>query len=84
MVILVKIAWFQIIQNVQSIKSIFSFFRKRVVNIVISDLRPVSNERSGNFTFYRSIHEFLNSFIFEKNNGFLKFYAVVAISQKIL
>ena len=31
---------------------IFSFFRKKVVNIAIS------NESPGNFTFYRGIHEF--------------------------
>ena len=43
---------------------IFSFFRKKVVNITISALRP--NESSGNFTFYRGIHEFLNPPIFVK------------------
>ena len=41
-------------------------FRKRVINIAFLELRPLSNERSDNFTFYRGIHEFLNSFIFEK------------------
>ena len=40
-------------------------FRKRVINIAFLELRPLSNERSDNFTFYRGIHEFLNSFIFE-------------------
>ena len=45
---------------------ILIFFGKRVVNILISELGPVLNERSGNFTFYRVIHEFLNSIIFEK------------------
>ena len=35
-----------------------------------------AKERSGNFTFYRGIHEFSNPSI-------IKFYAVVAISQKI-
>ena len=51
------------------------------------ELRPLSNERSGNFTFYRGIHEFLNSFIkkkrvfFEENDGF---WAIVAISQNFL
>ena len=45
---------------------IFSFYQKRIVNIMISDLRPVSNESPGNYTFYRGIHEFLNPFIFEK------------------
>ena len=29
----------------------FWSFRKRVVNIAISELRPMSNGRSGNFTF---------------------------------
>ena len=37
---------------------IFLFFRKRFVNIPISDLRLISNESPGNFTFYRVIHEF--------------------------
>ena len=41
----------------------FIVFRKRVVNITILELRPVSNQRSGNFTFYRGIHDFLNSSI---------------------
>ena len=35
---------------------IFSFFRKKVVNIAIS------NESPGNFTFYRGIHELKLSF----------------------
>ena len=52
---------------------IFSFFRKRVVNIMISDLRPVSNESPGNFTFYRGIHEFLNPSIFVKITVFFYF-----------
>ena len=34
---------------------IFSFFRERVANIMISDLRPVLNKSPGNFTFYRGI-----------------------------
>ena len=38
---------------------IFSFFRKSVVNITISVLGLVSNERSGNFTFcYRVFTNF--------------------------
>ena len=45
---------------------IFSFFRKTVVNIAILELGPISNERSGNSTFYRGIHEFLNPSIIEK------------------
>ena len=45
---------------------IFSFFRKIFVNIASLELRPVSNERSGNFTFYMGIHEFSNPSIFDK------------------
>ena len=37
---------------------IFSFLRKRVVNIAILELGPVSNESPGNFTLYRGIQEF--------------------------
>ena len=40
---------------------------------MISDLRPVSNESPNNSTLFRGIYKFLNPFIFEKNNGFLKF-----------
>ena len=40
--------------------TIFWFFGKKFVNI----MRPVSNERSGDLTFYRGIHEFLESVIF--------------------
>ena len=37
--------------------NVFSFFfRKRVVNITFLELRPLSNERSGNFTIYRGFH----------------------------
>ena len=61
----------------------FSFFWKRVVNITISHLRPVSNERPGIFTFYRGIHEFLNPSIFVKITVFL-FYAVIVISHNFL
>ena len=57
---------------------IFSFFRKRVLIIKIWEMRPVLNERSGNFTFYRGIHEFLNSIFFEKIVD-IKLYAVVSI-----
>ena len=52
---------------------IFWFFRKKFVNIVSSELRPVSNERSGDFTLYRGIHNFLNPSMFMKNNSFLNF-----------
>ena len=46
--------------------ALFSFFPKRVVKITILDLRPVSNERPGNFTVYGGIRKFLKSSIFEK------------------
>ena len=51
----------------------YFFSENRVVNVAILELRPVSNESPGNFTFFKGV----------KNNGFLKFYAVVFISQKI-
>ena len=60
---------------------------KKVVNIAIWELGPlgpVSNEISGNFTFYLGIYEFLNSPIIEKNNFLKEFYIVVSISQQIL
>ena len=64
---------------------IFSFFEKIVVNIVFLELRPLSNQRSVNFTFYRGIHEFSNSFIFYLEKKVFNFYyAAVSISQKIL
>ena len=34
---------------------IFSFYRKRVVNITILELGPVPNESPGNCTYYRGI-----------------------------
>ena len=40
------------VQSVKSIHQYFHFFRKRVVNIAISMLGLVSNERSDNFTFF--------------------------------
>ena len=49
----------------------WSTIKKKVVNIAIWKLGPVSNERSGNITFYRGIHEFSNSPIFEKVTVFL-------------
>ena len=61
---------------------IFSFFRKRVVNIAILEVGPVSNESPGNFIFYGGIQEFLNPTIIAKH-GFFRFYAVVGNSQKI-
>ena len=41
-------------------------FRKRVFNIAILKLEPVSNERPGIFIQHRGIHEFLNLSIFVK------------------
>ena len=46
-------------------------FSKRVVYIAFFELRSLSNERYGNLTFYRGIHEFIDSFIFEKITVFL-------------
>ena len=42
-----------IVQSVKSIHQYFWFFLKRVANIENVELEPVSNERSGNFTFYK-------------------------------
>ena len=39
-------------QQFAGVRDIWNF----PVNIAISDLRPVSNERSGNFSFYNDIH----------------------------
>ena len=57
---------------------IFTFFLKRVVKIEVLQLKLLSNGSPSNSTYYRGILKFL------KNNGFLKFYAVITISQKIL
>ena len=44
---------------------------KDQVNVVLMKVRILLNNRSGDFTFYRSINESLTSHIFEKmNNGF--------------
>ena len=58
---------------------IFTFLRKKVVNITFSDLRPVSNETTGNFTHYRGIFEFLNLSIFVKIQFVLRYSYVRAI-----
>ena len=53
--------------NVQSVKfrhQYFRFFEKKVVNIAITELRPVSNESLGNSTYYRGDLKFLNPSIF--------------------
>ena len=47
-------------------------------------LGPVSNERPGCFTVHKDIHEFFEFYNLLKDNDFLKFYAVITISQKIL
>ena len=59
----------------------FSLFRKRVVSIAVLDLdfrplRPVSNERPGNFILFRGIYSriFKSLYIF-LNNGFLSYAA---------
>ena len=62
---------------------IFSFFRKKVADILFLELGLVSNESTGYSTFHRGIHEFLNPSIIEKYR-FIKFDAVVEHSQKIL
>ena len=46
--------------------NIFVFFWKKVVDIAIKELGPVSNESLGSSTYYRGILKFLNSYIFEK------------------
>ena len=43
----------------------FSFFLNRVVNIAISELRPVSNESSDSPSLYRGTHKFFNLCIFK-------------------
>ena len=49
------------------------------------ELGPVSNESLGNSTYlYRGNLKFKNPSIFWKITVFLKFYAVITISQKIL
>ena len=48
----------------------FCFFEKKVVNIAFLELKPLSNEKPGNFTIYRGIQEFLDYFIFEKITDF--------------
>ena len=76
----------QLLAHYKSVKSIFQCFRFFGKELSISRyqtsvLRLVSNENPGNFAFFRGIHEFLHSLIFEyitrffffslKNNGFL-------------
>ena len=71
------------VQSVKSRRQYFGFFWKKVVYIAIKELGPLSNESLGSSTYYRGNLKFLNPSIF-LNNGFLKFYAVITISQKIL
>ena len=58
---------------VQSVKSIYLYFRFLEKSCQYCDFRAEtgSNERYGNFTFYRGIHEFFNYSIFEKKRFFL-------------
>ena len=75
----------KVTKNVQSVKSrhqYYRFFLKKVVNIAILELGLVPNESPGKSTLH-SIGVFSN-FQILKNDGFLKFYAVISISQKIL
>ena len=65
------------VQSVKSIHQYFHFFRKE---LPIS-LGSVSNERSGNSTFYKGIQEILSPVILVKITVFQKF---CAISQKIM
>ena len=46
------------VQSVISIHQLFCCFWTKVVNIPILELKPVSNERSGHFTFNNNIHDF--------------------------
>ena len=73
------------IQSVKSIYQYFGFFEKSCQYRVFR--AEITLEGSDNFTFYRGIPEFLNSFSFFsffENITVFKIYAVVAISQKIL
>ena len=47
--------------------SIFSFFWKRVVNIVSSEIGPFSNEKYDYFTIYRALIFFENITVFKKS-----------------
>ena len=67
------------VQSVKFIHQNFHFFE--AVKIANLELRMASKERPGNFTFFRGIHEFLSSSIFEKITVFI-FYTVVSIPQK--
>ena len=54
------------------ITPIFSFIRKRVVNTAISEPRPISNESSDSYSFYRlgvQTNFEICVFLFKKNNG---------------
>ena len=52
------------VQSVKSRHQYFRFFGKKVVNIAILELGPVSNESLGNSTYYRGNLNFLNPSIF--------------------
>ena len=49
---------------------IFVFFRENVVVIAISELRPGSNERYENSTFYGPFRFFIFIFIFDEKTIF--------------
>ena len=77
-------SWIQVVKSVKSRHQYFCFFGKKVVNIMSIELGLVSNESLVNSTYYRGNLKFLNPSIFWKITVFLKFYAVITISQKIL
>ena len=64
--------------------SIFSFFKEKGHQYREFRAGTSLKWRPGKFTYYRGIHEYLNSTIFEKITVFKKFYTVASISQKIL
>ena len=49
----------------------FRFFRKELSIPIFSDLRPVSNESPGNFTFNRGIHKVLKVYVFPPEYHYL-------------
>ena len=54
------------VQSVESRHQYLNFFQKRVVNIAIFELGPVSNKSPGNSSYYRGILNFSNPSVFEK------------------
>ena len=54
------------VQSVKSRHQYFRFFKKKVVNIAILELGPVSKESPGNSSYYRGVLKFLKPSVFEK------------------